>query len=76
MDTSARLKTIIARAIKPETKRLLQRCLSKPTRADWLAAEKAAWGDVPLDTNDCLWIRSQGLALPGKGSRAEDTLND
>lgn len=66
--TSNRVDQLIKKANKTVTKDALRKCLMKPTRADWLAAEKLAWADVPLDTNDCLWLRSQGLAQPGKGS--------
>lgn len=77
MSTSDRVKALILKARKPATQDALRKLLGKANRADWLAAEKLAWADVPLDTNDCLWLRSQGLALPGKGSGlAEDVLHE
>lgn len=76
MTSRQRLEDLIARARKPETVRLLKACLSKPRRADWLAAEKAAWDDVPLSTNDALWLRSQGLAMPAAHARPEEVLDD
>lgn len=59
----ARLDELIARAHKETTKVALKLCSSKPTRAHWLAAEKLAWADVPLTTNDCLWLRSKAMEL-------------
>lgn len=64
MTTKERLDDLIARARKQTTKDALRVCLSKPTRAKWFAAEKAAWDDVPLSTNDCLWLRSKGMEIP------------
>jgi hypothetical protein len=63
-DTKDRLNTLIAKARKETTKAALRACLTNPTRAKWLAAEKAGWGDVPLNTNDCLWLRSKVMELP------------
>lgn len=62
--THHHLLRLIDKATKMSTKTALAAVRKKPTREGWLAAEKLAWADVPLDTNDCLWLRSQALAMP------------
>lgn len=74
--THHRLLKLIDKARQPGTKAALTLVRRKPTRDNWLAAEKAAWRDVPLDTNDCLWLRAQALALPSEHSRGEEALDD
>lgn len=56
--TGRTLEGLIAKVRKPATLAALEAC-RKPTKAKWLAAEKAGWNDVRLDTWDCLWLRQQ-----------------
>lgn len=55
------LEGLLAKSMKATTRVALEACRTKPTREKWLAAEKAGWNDVRLDTWDCLWLRQQAV---------------
>jgi hypothetical protein len=54
------LDSIIERAWKAATRAALQAARGKPRGHEaWRAAEKAAWNDVRVDTQECMWLRAQ-----------------